>query len=102
MVNMPSPLTKLLHLPHRESQETIWVFKMLVLKDVDDGLFRAPYVELVTANALASLQNHLLCLVILSHENFLSITSCISRDLVLNMLCELQVLVDFTAHFLSC
>ena len=89
MVNMPSPLTKLLHLPHRESQETIWVFKMLVLKDVDDGLFGAPYVELVTANALASLQNHLLCLVILSHEDFLRIASCVSRDFILNMFCKL-------------
>ena len=86
---MAGPLAEFLHLSNREGQEAIRVLEMLVLKNVDDGLLGAPYVELVAANALASLQNHLLRLVILSHEDFFGITGCISRYFILDVFCKL-------------
>lgn len=59
---------------------------MLVLEDVDDGLFWFPYVNLFIADKLAALENDLFSCIKLTHVDSSGVARWIRVDFLLNML----------------
>ncbi len=71
---------------------------MLILKYVDNCLLRAPYVEFFPIDGFTSLKDDLLSLIVLRHKHGFCITRRIRLDLLVDVFCKLQVLLDLSTH----
>ena len=93
-----SPLSESLHLAHCERQQTVRVLEVFVLENVDNRHLGTPNVELFPPNLLAALQNQLLGGVKLRHEGCPCIAGRVCLNLLLNVLCQLQILLNLALH----
>ena len=57
-----------------------------------------PYIDLLVADHLAALENDLLSSIKLRHKRLSCVAGGVCRDLLLNMLGELQVLIYLSIH----
>ena len=71
---------------------------MLVLKYVDDCLLGTPNVEFFPIDGFASLKDNLLSLIVLRHKHGFCITSRVRLDLLVDVFCKLQILLDLSTH----
>ena len=65
---------------------------------LDDGSLRLPYIDLHPLDEFAPLDNDLFSLVELLQEHGFGIAAQVSVDLLLYVLCKLQVLIDLAVH----
>ena len=65
---------------------------------LDDCSLRLPYIDFLVTDHLAALENDLLSSIELRHKRLSSVAGRVCRDLLLNMLGKLQVLINLSIH----
>ena len=65
-------------------------------------MFWLPNIDLFVADHFTPLQNYLLSRIELCHKRFSSVTAWVTRNFLLDMLSELQVLIDLSVHLQAC